>query len=39
MPGQSKSVVVEFDDKYVGGRQYQILIEGWKLDAQEVRRA
>lgn len=38
MPGQSKSVVVEFDDKYLDNQQYQFLVEGWNLSTREVTR-
>jgi hypothetical protein len=39
MPGQNKTVTVEFDDKYVGENEYKFLMEGWNLNAQEVKTA
>jgi hypothetical protein len=36
LPGESKIVSLEFDDKYLAGEKAKLMLEGWNVDLMEI---
>ncbi|GHT77517.1 hypothetical protein AGMMS50262_18720 [Bacteroidia bacterium] len=36
LPGETKTINLEFDTKFLGGEQFKLLLEGWNIEPVEV---